>query len=191
MITGRIKSFIEVKKLLRETYDRPIVIVETGCVRGLSETSRMGDGWSTYHWLEFCSETNSTLFSVDIDSHAIKQSQQLQSMFFADKQIDVSFIQSDSIEFLKSFDKKIDLLFLDSLDWGNGEQKQRESEQHSLNEVLSAWDKLSPTCFVLIDDVFDDKWLGKGKLSIPYLLENGFGIAHRMDNQCLLKREER
>jgi hypothetical protein len=40
----------------------------------------------------------------------------------------------------------------------------------------------------LIDDVFGLDWHGKGKLSIPYLLENGFELVYHMDSQALLKR---
>ena len=31
-------------------------------------------------------------------------------------------------------------------------------------------------------------WDGKGKLSIPYLLDNGFDLVYFMDSQALLKR---
>jgi hypothetical protein len=57
-----------------------------------------------------------------------------------------------------------------------------------LNEVKAAWDKLNNRCFILIDDVFNNQWAGKGELSIPYLLENGFELVYFMDQQVLLKR---
>jgi hypothetical protein len=44
-------------------------------------------------------------------------------------------------------------------------------------------------CYILIDDVFDDNWTGKGKLSIPYLLDNGFKKLYRNDSQALFFRE--
>jgi hypothetical protein len=54
--------------------------------------------------------------------------------------------------------------------------------------VKAAWDKLNDSCFILIDDVFNDQWAGKGELSIPYLLENGFTVSYYTDSQVLLQR---
>jgi hypothetical protein len=189
MITGRMESFTKVRQMLKEAYDSPIIIVETGCVRGLEDHSRLGDGWSTYHWLEHCLETRSKLFSVDNSSHAISQANKLADMFFADTDVEYEFVMSDSIEFLQQFPHKIDLLFLDSYDYCGDEENVKRCHQHNLNEVLAAWDKLNDGCFVLIDDVFGDEWDGKGKLTIPYLLENGFELIHHIDSQALLRKQ--
>ena len=56
-------------------------------------------------------------------------------------------------QFLKGFDKKIDLLFLDSFDYWGDEENIKACHNHSLNELKAAWDKLNEHCFVLIDDV--------------------------------------
>ena len=100
MKTGREQSFSKTIDLIKQ-YDSPINIVETGCVRGLSEDSRMGDGWSTYHWLKLCSETDSQLWSVDINSNAINQAKSLIDYFPKAKAI---FVIDDSIRFLSNFD---------------------------------------------------------------------------------------
>ena len=79
-------------------------------------------------------------------------------------------------------------MFLDSYDYCGDEENIRRCHQHSLNEIIAAWDKLNKHCFVLIDDVFNSNWDGKGKLSIPYLIENGFEVVYYADSQVLLKR---
>jgi len=89
---------------------------------------------------------------------------------------------------LQNFDKPIDLLFLDSYDYCGDEENIRKCHQHSVNEIKAAWDKLKEKCFVLIDDVFNSQWDGKGKLSIPYLIDNGFEVVYYTDSQVLLKR---
>ena len=100
----------------------------------------------------------------------------------------VQYTKDDSINYLQNFDKKIDLLFLDSYDYSGPEENIKKCHQHSLNELKAAWDKLKSKCFILIDDVFNAEWDGKGKLSIPYLLENGFELVYYTDSQVLLKR---
>ena len=80
------------------------------------------------------------------------------------------------------------MLFLDSFDYQGDDLMKLACYNHSLNELKAAWDKLNQKCFVLIDDVFNDKWDGKGKFSIPYLLENNFELVYYTDSQALLKR---
>jgi len=182
-ITGRNGSFLEVLSILEKEYQEPIVIVETGCIRNTSEESKFGDGWSTLNWEYYAKNTNSRVFVVDIDNNHLEKSKQV-----VPPSEWVEYTKSDSIEYLEKFDKKIDLLFLDSYDYCGDEENIRKCHNHSLNEVKAAWDKLNDKCFVLIDDVFSSNWDGKGKLTIPYLLENGFTVAYFMEQQALLRR---
>ncbi len=185
MLTGRIKSFEKIKELIK---DRKINIVETGSVRGLEEHSRMGDGWSSYHWLEHAHNTGSNVWTVDIQQHAINLTNKLKEQYFPDVTT-FTAVTSDSIKFLQEFDQPIDLLFLDSYDYCGPEENIIKCHQHSLSEVKAAWDKLSSGCYVLIDDVFNNAWDGKGKVSIPYLLDNGFELVYYLDSQVCLKRK--
>lgn len=185
MLTGRITSFQKIKELLG---DRKVNIVETGSVRGLEEHSRMGDGWSTYHWLEYASKTGSNVWTVDIQQHAIDQTNTLKDIYFPDVTTFTS-VTSDSIEFLKNFTEPIDVLFLDSFDYCGDEENVRACHMHSLNEFKAAQDKLADGSYILIDDIFNNNWDGKGKLSIPYILENGFELVYYMDSQVLLKKK--
>lgn len=182
-ITGRNASFVEVINILEKTYTKPIVIVETGCIRNTTEESKFGDGWSTLNWDFYAKKTNSTVYVVDIDENHLKKSKEI-----VPESVYVKYYMDDSVNFLKNFDKKIDLLFLDSYDYCGDEENIRKCHQHSLNEIIAAWNKLNKNCFVLIDDVFGSNWDGKGKLSIPYLLENGFELVYFKDSQVLLKR---
>jgi hypothetical protein len=181
--TGRNNSFLKVIEILEQTYSQPITIVETGCIRNTTEESKFGDGWSTLNWDYYAKKTNSKVYVIDIDQNHINKSMEIvpPSEF-------VEYTKDDSINYLQNFDKKIDLLFTDSYDYCGDEENIRKCHNHALNEVIAAWDKLKDNCFVLIDDVFNDQWDGKGKLSIPYLLENGFELVYFIDSQVLLKR---
>ena len=182
-ITGRKDSFANALDLLLAMYHRPIVIVETGCIRNTTEESRFGDGWSTLNWEWFAKLTDSSVYVVDIDANHLEKAKQVvpESQY-------VTYKQQDSIEFLKNFHRPIDFLFLDSYDYCGDEENIRKCHEHQLSELKAVWDKLNDNCFVLIDDVFSDSWDGKGKLSIPYLIENGFRVLYFMDSQVLLFR---
>lgn len=182
-ITGRNNSFLKVLDILEETYNNPITIVETGCIRNTTEESKIGDGWSTLNWEYYAKKTNSKVYVVDINKNHIEQSKKIvpESEY-------VKYYLDDSVNFLNNLNDKIDLLFLDSFDYCGDEENIRNCHLHSLNEVKSAWNKLNDKCFILIDDVFGNNWDGKGKLSIPYLLDNNFTIEYHIDSQVLLKR---
>lgn len=79
-------------------------------------------------------------------------------------------IPEDGIEFLRNFDKKIDVLFLDG--WDTGTHLYREKHLESF-EI--AKDKLSDVHLILIDDTdFDIEGEGKDALLSPHLLELGY-----------------
>jgi len=182
-ITGRNNSFLNVLEILHKEYQEPITIVETGCIRNSTEEAKMGDGWSTLNWEYYAIKTNSKVYTVDISESYIAKSKEIvkPSKF-------VEYHVGDSVRFLEEFKGKIDFLFLDSFDYCGDENNIKACHNHSLNEIKAAWSKLNNKCFVLIDDVFDDKWTGKGFLTIPYLLEKGFELIHFIDGQVLLKR---
>ena len=169
-ITGRNSSFLKVIEILDNTYNKPITIVETGCIRNTTEESKIGDGWSTLNWEYYAKKTNSKVYVVDINEGHLNQSKKI-----VPPSEYVEYTQDDSINYLKKFDMKFVVLFTDSYDYCGDEENIRKCHNHSLNEIKAAWNKLNNKCFILIDDVFNDKnWVGKGELSIPYLLKNGF-----------------
>jgi hypothetical protein len=76
----------------------------------------------------------------------------------------------DGIEFLKNFDGKIDLLYLDGWDVGVNQY----AEKH-LEAFKAAEDKLADLHLISIDDTdFNTEAGGKDKLLTPYLLDNGY-----------------
>lgn len=182
-VTGRNGSFVRVLEILKQTYNHPITIVETGCIRNVTEESKFGDGWSTLNWEYYAKQTDSKVYVVDIDENHLNQSKKI-----VPPSDHIIYTQDDSVHYLQNFDKKIDLLFLDSFDYCGDDENIRACHMHSLNEVKAAWDKLNDHCFILIDDVFDSRWAGKGELSIPYLLDNGFKLSYFTDQQVLLER---
>ena len=182
-ITGRNKSFNNTLDGLFSLFKTPIVIVETGCIRNDTEESKFGDGWSTVNWEYYAKKTDSSVYVVDIDENHLNKAKKVVS-----ESAYVTYKQQDSIEFLKTFHRKIDFLILDSYDYCGDEENVRKSHVHQLNELKAVWDKLNNKCLILIDDVFNEQWDGKGKLSIPFLLENGFKVLHFIDNQLLLIR---
>jgi len=79
-------------------------------------------------------------------------------------------IPKDGIEFLKEFDKNIDILFLDGWDVGTEQYKEKHLEAF---EVCK--DKLSDTHLILIDDTdFNLTNEGKDALLSPHLLSLGY-----------------
>jgi hypothetical protein len=88
-------------------------------------------------------------------------------------------IRRDGIEFLKDYEGKIDLLYLDAWDYiGNDETKVLSIRKH-LEAFLIAEDKLADKAVIVIDDVFDfDTFMGKGQLLIPMLIRKGYNLIH-------------
>ena len=91
----------------------------------------------------------------------------------------IQYYVDDSINFLKSFSQKIDLLYLDSLD---GHDPIAASE-HQLNEVKVSLDKLHSKSLILLDDKGS-----KTNLSIDYLIKNNFKIVFETNFQILLSQ---
>ena len=131
----RYKSFefalVEAKKRNLKT------LVETGCARGKTKFiffSKINwkDGMSTMIFSDYVKYMNGTLTTCDIEEKNIKNAKK-----FVKKNKDfVEFVINDSLNFLSSFNKSIDFLYLDSLD---GQFK--EASDHQLKEIKIAKNK--------------------------------------------------
>ena len=126
------------------------------------------DGHSTCFWADAGFET----YTVDVDERCIEQLTN-QYKYHIKKPITENLhicIPQDGIQFLKDFDKKIDLLFLDGWDKGTHEYAERH-----LEAFLAAEDKLADFHIISIDDTdFNTESAGKDRLLTPHLLENNY-----------------
>lgn len=148
-------------------YTNASTILEVGSIRGKMNHSITefnpeccNDGHSTYFWKHY---TNADVYTVDINPSC-------KAIIDTDDRLtNVHAHTGDAHEFLQTFDKKIDLLFLDAWDVI---PTTPYAEEH-LKAYTLVKDKLADRCLILIDDT-DIGNGGKGKLLIPQLLEDGF-----------------
>jgi hypothetical protein len=144
------------------------ILVETGTARyGLSSCE--GDGCSTLFFAEWARIHDAKVFSVDVDAQAIVTAEQIVKFINPN----VSFYPMDSIVFFEKFDRSIDFLYLDSLDFDHNDPS--ESQLHHLKEIKAAYPHLHENSIILIDDC-DLPHGGKGKLAIEWLKENGWKV---------------
>jgi hypothetical protein len=113
------------------------------------------------------------VYSCDIDPHtktqAIWSFENIKKEFPNNLHLN---IPKDGIEFLKEFEKTIDVLFLDG--WDTGTDLYREKH---LECFETAKEKLAETHLILIDDTdFDIKGVGKDAFLSPKLLELGYKL---------------
>ncbi len=152
-------------------------LVETGVARGKKKFfffSKINwkDGMSTMIFSDYVRYINGTLTSCDINKKNVDNAKK----FTKSNKEFITFIVDDSINFLDNFSKKIDFLYLDSLD-GQFEG----ASKHQLEEIKVAKKFLHDQSLVLLDDKGD-----KTKLSINYMLENNFKILNETREQVLL-----
>ncbi len=143
-------------------------IVETGTARG-GHMAFSGDGGFTIITGYWCSLNQATLYSVDISEKSIDNAKTMVQDYLDS----IEFVEDDSVHFLQNFDRKIDFLYLDSLDFDKNNPI--PSQEHHLEEIKVAYDKLHPRSIVMIDDCALPHG-GKGKLVIEYLLKRGWQL---------------
>lgn len=140
-----------------------LTIVETGCIR--SESYQ--DGASTRLFSDLAKKRDGLKFwSVDIEKRHIALAR---SIVGIDDR--TTLIVGNSVDFLKAFPHRIDLLYLDSFDYDRGNPG--PAQRHVVEEFLAALPRLGPKACVLIDDN-DPVGGGKGELAKGRLVENGF-----------------
>ena len=168
--------------------NRPLCIVETGCLREAGNWA--GDGQSTLLFAEYLKwrPRGGEGYSIDIDPAATSACKAAVGERF-------NVITGDSVLNLAALcrefslvNKTIDFLYLDSfdVDWDNI----APSANHHLKEMVAIYECLTPTSLVVVDDspataylsVLDDghvtllnqpKISGKGKLVAEFALSVG------------------
>lgn len=156
-------------------------IVETGTARGKKKffffkKFNWKDGMSTIMFAEYVKFVNGKLHTCDISEDNIVNAKTFTSEFkdFIDFYID------DSVNFLKNFNQKIDLLYLDSFD---GHDPIKASE-HQLKEAKVSIENLQKNSLVLLDDKG-----AKTNLSIDFYKKNGFKVINETKYQILFSKE--
>lgn len=127
---------------------------------------------------------NSNLHTIDIMEKHLRISKTMNN-----DRNNIIYHHTSSENFLNTFDKKIDLLYLDT-----GDMDEKTAQLH-LREAKIIVEKniLKDDGLLLIDDVknpmneFSQQNLGKSKYSIPYLLNNGFSYVVD-EYQVILKK---
>ena len=157
------------KLALKNTYERfnEPLIFETGTLRLEND---FGAGYSTYIFGECVSLFGGRLITVDINSSNIETSKRITKSF--EKYI--TYITDDSLNVIKNFNDKIDLLYLDSYDCpliGDAS----DAQNHNFNEFILAENKLKDDSLILIDDVNFSNG-GKAKKTHEYLFSNKYKL---------------
>ena len=144
-------------------------IVEIGCMRQPMNHSLdqfvpycCNDGHSTMFW----ASTGLDVHTVDINPRSIEIVKQSCAAH-----PNVHATCGDGVQFVRDFPGTIDLLFLDAWDADEGSPF---AEKH-LEAYQAARDKLAPSSLVLIDDT-DVSFGGKGRLTIPAVIRDGFEL---------------
>lgn len=151
-------------------------IVETGTIRDDDWNS----GSSTRIFGAFTSKYKKRLYTVDAHPDNLEISQRL-TVNYADT---ITYVLSDSVDYLNTFQGTIDLLYLDSRDYQPDEPG--PSQDHNLAELRAALPRLSKRSCVLIDDN-EPKAGGKGELSKKVLLEYGYICLLDMFQSCWVR----
>jgi SAM-dependent methyltransferase len=172
----RYKTFLTALSLLPHNPH----ILETGCTRFFGDASFVGDGCSTFLFGGFVSAFGGHLTSVDVDANAIKLAGEVVVPFHRC----VSLFCCDSVAFLQMFRGSVNLLYLDSFDYHDGQHE--ASQAHNLREVQAALPRLAPSGLILFDDC-DCPNGGKPGRSLPFLVEAGWRIIEK-DYAVLLAR---
>jgi hypothetical protein len=177
--TARSRTFDIALTMLNSRYgDKPVNIVETGTIR---QEFDPGDGWSTLVWDSYVNQFGGKVWTCDLNSLHMEVCRRVTR-----ESPRIEYVVGDSLKFLKDFKEKINFLYLDSYDTGGTEENIKNACIHQLNEAKNALDRLDENALIMLDDIPTDYKGGKGELSIPFFLENGFKVLHYQEPQMIL-----
>ena len=155
-------------------------IVETGTSRGkikffFLKKYNWKDGMSTIMFANFAKFIDGHLYSCDISEKNINNAK----IFTRKYSKYITFYLENSISFLKNFDKRIDLLYLDSYD---GHDPVAASI-HQLQEAETSLKNIHNNSLILLDDKGS-----KTNLSVKFYLKNNFKIVFETKYQILISK---
>lgn len=128
--------------------DRPISIIETGCMRAPTVDPPEIDGCSSLVWNFIAEQTQGSFVSIDINPQNIEYAKSKLSPR-------AQLICGESVAILSSISrtqKPIDFLYLDSMDWEGTELDRGLSALHHAAELCAVWPWLNPGALIAIDD---------------------------------------
>lgn len=174
----RFESFEETFRLSLKRKHK--IIVETGTSRGKTKffffkKYNWKDGMSTPMFAEYAKVINGVLHTCDISAKNIENAKNFTKEFSNF----ITFYIQDSLIFLRHFNEKIDLLYLDSLDGHNPVL----ASEHQLKEAKLSINKLHEKSLILLDDKGS-----KTNLSLQFYLTQGFKIIFETKYQILLSK---
>lgn len=186
---SRKESFLMTfEELIKRFGEEPILILETGTTRGKTIQEINGGGGSSIVFGKWCELTNSKLITVDISEESMNDCRSNTALYTPY----IEYVVQDSASFLKNFNQKIHLLYLDSMDTSDWNNSVVETAcQHQLVEAQNIIDKLNDNTLILLDDIKNPQFTkGKSEYSIPFFLKNGFKIIyyHQKCGQVLLSK---
>ena len=147
---------------------RPIRILETGCLRNPDPSSLITDGWSTFYFAEWVKAHPGSAFdTVELDPKNVEICRNFLKEHDLDKYATVW--QSDSLEFLNTWEPPVDVFFLDSCD----------GLEHGLEEFKLAL--YFRPCTIIMDD-----YESKVKLADEYARSIGI-TSQRMDRYTVFQ----
>lgn len=158
------------------------VILETGTVR---QKDDYGAGYSTYIFGEYASLFGGKVISIDISPDNIKTSKECTEQF---KDF-ITYVEGDSIKYLKEKTVMIDLLYLDSMDCPI-EGDASDAQRHNFLEFLAAERCLHDESVVLIDDSGGFPNGGKARWTEIYLEARGWNPLIRSHQSLWVKGEK-
>lgn len=153
----RYHTFHAALNILFQECESPL-IVETGCQRQEGDVSA---GMSTSIFGEYVKRYGGRLITVDVNGDNLRACRQITEQY-ADN---ISYVQSDSVQFLQNFYESPDLVYFDSYNYDvHGDVlDQRRSQEHCLAELMAIESRLLDTSLLLFDD---NDFAGGGK---PYM----------------------
>lgn len=159
---------------------------------------------STAKIAAFCAQHQMRFITVDMDPHNTKAASRTLEPYGQGFEA----ITQKGEDFLREYQGQPDYVFLDAYDFDHGKHsamRQNRYVQFLGSEISDAAchqmhldcaeslvDKLAPSGLICIDDTWQEQgeWTAKGKLAVPFLLQNGFSVLAARNRAAILQRSD-
>jgi hypothetical protein len=181
-----------------DRFGSDITFIEVGTTR-----EQLQSQGSTSILSELCNEKRYRFITVDMDEH----NGRIANEMFRRNGYSFKAVSAKGEDFLRQWQGEFHVVFLDAYDFDHGGHSdlrqsryekflgskidQEACHQMHLECAEAIAEKLSPNGIVCVDDTWLDEkgqWTAKGKLAVPFLLDNGFCVIEQRNNAVLLQR---